>query len=127
MRRLWYLLQDATDQLEQVAQEAADRSTAVVTGHDLAGHVTATFVGGDLTDLSVDERWAAGAGGREISSVVTDAIRHGYAAVNQLAQTSMTKGWPFADLDRLGGAPGAVLASLGFSVPKSARDETGGE
>jgi hypothetical protein len=126
MRRLWYLLQDATDQLDEVAREAVDRSAAVVTGRDSAGHVAATFVGGDLTDLSADEQWSAGAGGREIGSAVTEAIRHGYAAVDKLAKGSVTSGWPFTDLDRLSGDPATLLASLGFPVPGPARDETEG-
>lgn len=116
IRRLWSLLQDATDRLDDVVREAAARSEAVVTGRDSGGHVVASFTGGgELTDLAFDEAWAAGAGDREIGAALTAAVTDGYAVVDRLAREAASR-WPFAELDRLSGSPAVLLATLGLPV-----------
>ncbi|RSM49769.1 hypothetical protein DMB66_44675 [Actinoplanes sp. ATCC 53533] len=121
IRRLWCLLQDATDRLGEVIREAAARGQAVVTGRDPGGHVVASFTGsGELTGLTLDEAWAAEAGHREIGTAVTAAITDGYAVVDQQARDSTSR-WPFPDLDRISGSPAALLATLG--LPAVAQDD----
>jgi hypothetical protein len=117
IRQLLYVLQDATDRLDELARESAARSAAVVFGRDSGGHVTATLTGGELTGLDLDERWSAEAGSREIGTAVTDAIASGYAAADRLAEDSLTARWPFPDLERLSGDPAKLLASLGLPGP----------
>ncbi|GAA3943353.1 YbaB/EbfC family nucleoid-associated protein [Actinoplanes auranticolor] len=118
IRRLWSLLQDATDRLDDVVRAAAARSETVMTGRDPGGHVTASLTGGgELTDLSIDEAWAAAAGARELGTSLTAAVIDGYAAVDRSAQEA-TGQWPFPDLDRISGSPTALLATLGLpSIP----------
>ena len=114
IRRLWCLLQEATDRLDDVVRDAAARSRVLATGSDPGGHVTASLTGaGELTDLTLDEAWAAEAGDREIGAALTRAITGGYAVVDQRAGEH-TSQWPFPDLDRLGGSPAALLVTLGL-------------
>ena len=114
IRRLWYLLQDVTDRLDDVVREVAACSQAVVAGRDPGGHVTASLTGaGELTDLTLDEAWVAEAGDREIGTALTSAITGGYAVVDQRAGEPMSR-WPFPDLDRLSGSPAALLVTLGL-------------
>ncbi|GIE53494.1 YbaB/EbfC family nucleoid-associated protein [Actinoplanes nipponensis] len=114
IRRLWGLLQEATDRLDDVVRDAAARSRDVLTGRDPGGHVTASLTGGgELTDLTLDETWAAAAGAREIGAALTAAITDGYAAVDRRAREA-TSQWPFPDLERLSGSPAALLATLGL-------------
>jgi DNA-binding protein YbaB len=121
MRRLWYLLQDATDQLDDVVRDATARGQAMVTGRDPGRHVTASLTGaGELLDLALEEAWVVEAGGREIGTAMTAAIIDGYALVDQRARES-TSQWPFPDLDRLSGSPAALLATLG--LPRADTDD----
>ncbi|MET8153696.1 YbaB/EbfC family nucleoid-associated protein [Actinoplanes sp. NPDC049668] len=121
IRRLWHLLQEATDRLDDVVREAAARREAVVTGRDPSGHVTASFSGGgELTDLTVDDERLAEVGDRELGAAITAAIIDGYAVVDRLARESTSR-WPFPDLDRLSGSPAALLATLG--LPAVAPDD----
>ncbi|MGW4946367.1 hypothetical protein ACWEOZ_32835 [Actinoplanes sp. NPDC004185] len=125
IRRLWYLLQDATDRLDDVVREAAARSQAVYTGRDPAGHVTASLTGtGDLTDLTLDEVWAEKAGNHEIGTALTAAIADGYAVVDERVRES-TSQWPFPDLEQLSGSPTALLAALG--LPSLAAEDDRGQ
>jgi DNA-binding protein YbaB len=125
IRRLWYLLQDATDRLDDVVRAAAIRSRAVVTGRDPGGHVTASLSGGgELTDLTVDEAWATEAGDSDIGSALTSAITDGYAMVDQGARES-TGQWPFPDLERVSGSPAALLATLGLPAVMPDDDRRG--
>jgi hypothetical protein len=129
IRRLWGLLQDATDRLDDVIREAVVRGQTMVTGRDPGRHIVASFTGGgELTDLAVDEGWVAEAGDREIGAALTAAITDGYAVVDQQARDS-TSQWPFPDLDRLSGSPAALLATLGLpavtqdDVPRRDQDD----
>ena len=116
IRRLWYLLQDATDRLDDVVRETTARSQTVIAGRDPGGHVTASVTGtGELTDLTVDEAWAGQASDHGIGTALTAAITDGYAAVDQHAGKS-TSQWPFPDLDRLSGSPATLLATLGLPM-----------
>ncbi|MEU8606416.1 YbaB/EbfC family nucleoid-associated protein [Actinoplanes sp. NPDC048791] len=114
IRRLWSLLQDATDRLDDVIRAATARSETVMTGRDPGRHVSASFTGGgELTDLSIDETWAADADARELGTSLTAAITDGYAAIDRSAHET-TGQWPFPDLDRISGNPTALLATLGL-------------
>ena len=116
IRRLWYLLQDATDRLDDVVREASAHSQEVIVAGDPGGHVTASLTGtGELIDLTVDEAWAGEAGDREIDTALTAAINDGYAVVDQQAR-ELTSQWPFPDLDRLSGSPAALLTTLGLPM-----------
>ncbi|MFI7540159.1 hypothetical protein [Actinoplanes sp. NPDC049599] len=114
IRRLWYLLQDATDRLDDVVRDAQARSRAVTSGRDPGGHVTVSLTGGELTALTLDEEWAAKADGRAVGTALTRAVADGYALVDEQARQSADQ-WPFPDLDRLSGSPAALLATLGLS------------
>lgn len=117
IRGLWHLLQDASDRIEDLTQEAATRSRAVVTGTDQQHRVTATFTGGALTGLDVDQRWAAQARGTGLGAAITDAVAHGYAEIDRRAEESLLQRWPFPELQRLTGDPATLLATLGFPSP----------
>jgi DNA-binding protein YbaB len=127
LRKLWYLLQDATDRLTEVIDEAAARTTAAVLGHDPGEHATATLTGGALTAVELDERWLAEADGRQIGTAVGAAIADGYATIDQLAATAVTSQWPFPDLDRLTGDPASLLSSLGLPAPARTDRDSGGD
>ncbi|MEU4242399.1 hypothetical protein [Actinoplanes sp. NPDC026619] len=114
---LWYLLQDASDRLEDLSREATTRGSAVTTGHDPGHHVTATLTGAELTGLSLAPPWPGQAGAEEIGSALTAAIADGYRAVDDLAAQSLTRQWPFPELDRFTSDPAALLTALGLPTP----------
>jgi DNA-binding protein YbaB len=126
IRRLWHLLQEATDQLDKVVRDATAAGQAVMTGRDPGRHVTASLTGaGELLDLALDEAWVVEAGDREIGTALTAAITDGYALVDQRARES-TSQWPFPDLDRLSGSPAALLATLGLPAADTDDDRRQG-
>ena len=117
IRGLWYLLQDATDRLDELASEATTRSQAVTTGSDSSGHVTVTLTGGNLSEVRFDPAWFARAGGREIGTAITAALTNAYATIDGLAERSLIHQWPFPDLERYTADPTALLTALGLPVP----------
>ncbi|GIM97536.1 hypothetical protein Ato02nite_093290 [Paractinoplanes toevensis] len=123
IRGLWYLLQDATDRFDTLALEATARSQKATTGRDSTGHVTATLTGEELSGLDLDQRWADRAGGQEIGTAITSAIADGYATIDRLAERSLTRQWPFPDLDRITSDPAALLTALGLPVPHTDDDQ----
>ena len=126
IRRLWYLLQDATDQLDNVVRDATARGQAVLTGRDPGRHVTASLTGaGELLDLALDEAWVVQAGDSELGTAMTAAITDGYALVDQRAREATSR-WPFPDLDRLSGNPAALLATLGLPAADTDDDRRQG-
>ncbi|NMO50060.1 hypothetical protein HH310_02465 [Actinoplanes sp. TBRC 11911] len=110
VRDLWYLLQDATDRLDDLAREASARSRAITTGRDAHDQVTATLTGGELTGLRVGER-----AGRDVGAAITAAIRDGYAAADEAS--SITGRWPFPELERFTSDPATLLSTLGLAAP----------
>ena len=126
IRRLWYLLQDATDRLDNVVRDATARGQAVMTGRDPGRHVAASLTGaGELLDLAFDEAWVVEVGNRELGTAMTAAITDGYALVDERAREA-TSQWPFPDLDRLSGSPAALLATLGLPAADTDHDRRQG-
>jgi DNA-binding protein YbaB len=119
IRQLWYVLQDATDRLDELARDFDTRSRTPVTGRDPGRHVTATLTGGNLTGVDIDTGWLAEASGAQIGAAITEAVAAGYAAADRLADDSMARRWPFADLERLTADPAALLRGLGLPHPGS--------
>jgi DNA-binding protein YbaB len=127
IRQLWYVLQDATDRLDELAGEFDTRSRTAVTGHDPGRHVTVTLTGGELTGLDIDTTWLAEVSAQQIGTTVTEAIAAGYAAADQLADDSLSRRWPFADLERLTADPAALLHGLGLPHPGSVDESEEGD
>jgi hypothetical protein len=123
IRGLWYLLQDATDRLDELASEATAHGQAVTTGRDATGHVNVTLTGGELSDVHLDPAWSARASGREIGTAITAALANGYATIDGLAERSLIHKWPFPDLERFTSDPSALLTALGLPIPHPDRDQ----
>jgi hypothetical protein len=117
VRRLWTLLEDASDRLDNLVEELATASGVVATGRDPNGHVTVTMSGGQPAGLDIDPRWAAGASGYEIGKAITDAIASGYAALDRRAADAPTGRYPFSELARATADPARWLADLGLTAP----------
>ncbi len=126
IRELWYVLQDATDRLDELTRGIEARARAQVRGQDPDGHVTVMLAGGQPTGVELDEQWLARADGREIGTAVRAAIHAGYAAADRLAADSPRTGWPFAQLERLTADPTSVLTQLGLRTGGQVPDEREG-